>query len=115
MKKYWYQLVARPADSFTTPDCEGREFREQNLPRWAKRGHGQVGYNNPLSVEEIKRFELIPITVAKELHGKRAVVWGQSGSISVDENCYIFFDFDGEHDTKPFPYLVFFTLATFIV
>lgn len=109
--KYWYQLTARPADSWTTPEGEGREFREQDLPRWAKRGHGQVGYNEPLSLTDVKRFELVPITTTQELNGTKATIWGNQGNVTVDENCFVWFDFGGQHKPEAFPYLEFMRLT----
>lgn len=67
---YWLQ---RPFGIGTFPK-EG--FESHSLPEWMpKNGHGIVTYSRPLSVDEMKRFELIPDSEISDFFEKEKIIY----------------------------------------
>ena len=68
--EYRYQCAIRPANSWNTPEGEGRRFTEEDLPHLRGRGYGSVYYTQPLTPQQIEYYSLIALTQIQELDGK---------------------------------------------
>jgi hypothetical protein len=67
--RFVYQLTIRPAGPDTTPVGIGRDFHDADvLP--TGRNHGSVSYAEPLTVEQIAHYSLIPVTQMQALNGQ---------------------------------------------
>ena len=91
---YRYQLMIRPASVDTTPEGPGRLFTDENTPAYQDRGHGTVYYSEPLSLDDLEHYALLPVSQAQALDGLQFsfVVGGKQvaiNTLSVDENGYI--------------------------
>lgn len=68
--EYRYQLTARPVDIGTTPTGPGKRFTSENLGPWVSRGYGSVYYSEPLSLNLIEQYSLVPVTQIQALNGQ---------------------------------------------
>ena len=78
---YTYQLRIRPVSSFTVPNHPGMELSADNAIDWPY-PHGSVSYPEPLSIQEIDHWSLVPVTETKVLDGTEyAEDWGKNGTL----------------------------------